>query len=121
MRNIRRSQRWHPILAVAALVWFGIAFTLSMMLAFALPTILTAFAVASIAVALGLLFRPSDRLAAVSAVAGVAFVVLAILYRAGPTSGFQLPNLLIAFEGTVAAVLSFLALRRASQSPNDHA
>ncbi|CAN5598210.1 hypothetical protein BH20CHL7_BH20CHL7_07180 [soil metagenome] len=97
---------------LALTAWVANAVTMSLLLAWAVPTLLTGGAIASVAVIVLLVVAPrSSKVLWISVVGAAVVVIIGLVFRAGPTSGIQLPNVVIIVLAGVALVTSVMALR----------
>jgi hypothetical protein len=107
-----RIVRWLRRVGVAC--WLGSALVVLFMFGFYVPSILTVAGLLSILNAYLLGMRQSLAAVVCSVVSSPVVVLIALAYRAGPTSGFQIPNavLLVLATGGGLCSIGLLLLSR---------
>jgi membrane-bound metal-dependent hydrolase YbcI (DUF457 family) len=117
-----KSAQWPPaaaprrsLLAAGTLSivgWLATAGALYLMFALALPSVLTLAFVGAMTTVVLLSRGPVVRGLTVSIAVAAITVLIALVYRAGPTSGWQLPNALLGGLAGVTLLVSLVDLAR---------
>ena len=120
--GIAKSAQWPPaaaprrsLLAAGTLPivgWLATAGLLYFMFALALPSVLTLAFVGAMTTVVLLSRGPVVRGLTVSVAVAAMTGLIAVVYRAGPTSGLELPNALLAGLAGVTLLVSLVDLAR---------
>ena len=111
---MRQLSRWGP-----CVLWLVTLATLLAMFAFVVPTLLTVAGLAAFVGFVATARGHERRELTVSSVAAIVVTVVGIAFRAGPTTGIELPNAILIVEGVTLFAWSLLLIAQAHVQARD--